>query len=117
MTKPGPAASALAMSGAPFRCCDQGGGDFGRRLAGGLGRDHGGVGGHVAVGGVLRGADLDAGGDVDGQTGDGLGQSGEHGFAQARVEVGVAQVSGGYGRVHERGVSADHGGGSMVWMR
>ncbi len=93
---------------------DQGGGDLGGWLTGGLGGDHGGVGGHVAMGGVFCGADLDAGGYFRRQTGDGVGQSGENGFAQTGVEVGFAQVGGGCGRVHERGVSADHGGGSMV---
>ena len=103
--------------GGTVQVLDQGGGDLRRGLAGGLGGDHGGVGGHVAVGGVFRRADLDAGGYFCRQVGDGAGQSGENGFAQARVEVGVVQASGGCGRVHERGVSADHGAGSMVGMQ
>ena len=110
----GPGGLGIGDIGGSAQVLDQGGGDLGRRLAGGLGRDHGGVGGHVAVRRVPRRGDFDAGGYVGRESGDGLGQSGENGFAQARVEVGFAQVGGGCGRVHERGVSADRGGGSMV---
>ncbi len=67
---------------------DEGGGDLGGRLACGLGRDHGGVGRHVAVGRVARGRDLDACGDVRRKIGNDLGQSGKDGLAQASVEVG-----------------------------
>ena len=74
-----------------FRCLpqegDQGGGDLLRRLARGLGGDQRGVGGHVAVGLVLGGSDLHAGGDVVRQVWDDLAQSGDDGVTHAGVNV------------------------------
>ena len=94
------------MSGAGGQMLGQGGGDFGGRLAGGLGGHHGGVGGHVAVGRVAGGGDLDARGDLRRQVGDDFRQRGEDGLADAGVEVG---------RVHERGISLGSGAGR--WKR
>ena len=114
LTKPGPAASALAMSGAPLRCWTRAAAIFAGGWRAALAETMAALVAMSPCAGSLAGRDLDAGGYLGRETGDGLGQSGENGFTQARVEVGFAQVSGGCGRVHERGVSADHGGGSMV---
>ena len=83
----------------------QRGGDLGGWLARGFGRDHGGVGGHVAVGLVAGGRDLDPRGDVGREVGDDLCQGGKDGLAQASVEVG---------RVHGRGISAGWGVGRWL---
>ena len=66
---------------------DDDGGDLRRLAAGGLGGDQGGVGGHVAMGGVAVRGDLDAVGDVLRQVGDGGEQGGDGGGAQAGIEV------------------------------
>ena len=81
---------------------DQGGGDLGRRLAGGLGRDHGGVGRHVAMGGVRVGVTSTRAAISGGRSGT-IWQRREDGFAQAGVKVGlvhgpVLARNGGLGR-------------------
>ena len=98
LTKPGPAAVASTMPGSARRLLGDGGGEFRRRLAGGLGGDQCGVGRHVAVRRIARGRDFHPRGDVVRQVGHGAAQRVEHLGTDGLEQVGHEGVMRAMGR-------------------